>query len=112
MDFYGLPVGDTPLYQVVELSAAFAGPWRGRPAVYVKDESYNATGTFKARAAVSQLMKFDHVEEPVSFVGHTYGNFGKACGLLCSDYESKTGKKRQFVSVVPSKLDRRKYRML
>jgi Pyridoxal-phosphate dependent enzyme len=106
MDFYGLSIGDTPLYQVMELGDRLKSK-RGRPIVWIKDESQNsASHTFKDRLAMYELQRNKGLDN-VTFLGITYGNCGEAFGKLCRQYEISTGKQRRFASVVKKDLDKK-----
>ncbi len=110
VQFLGCRIGDTSFYQ--------SGYQEGeigerltvngvRPVVYVKREDQNEpTRTIKVRPVAAALQTYADMDD-VILVGPTCGHLGEAGVEFCHRYQSATGKRRRFASIVDKRdLDR------
>src|SRR3972149_3861544 len=90
--YFSTPVvGFTPLYINNALTDRLAKASKcGTPIVYVKDESYNPTGSHKDRVAGALVeMAVEKGYKDVIFVGITDGGLGKSMGYMAKSVPCK-----------------------
>ena len=79
-------VGETPLFQVPQLSGRYGAD------VWVKDESKNKySGTHKDRRNYSVLLRDSMIHEPIYYIQISKGNSALSLTGMCSDFSQATG---------------------